>query len=67
MGLARDQGEGIPRMFSEMEDAFLPRPEIETDGRDVSVIQLTARVFWDRGDVSRWISELQARWRKIDR
>ena len=38
IGLARDQGEGIPRMFSEMEDAFLPRPEIETDGRDVCVI-----------------------------
>ena len=26
LGLTRDQGEGIPRMFAEMEDAFLPAP-----------------------------------------
>ncbi|MFM7548190.1 MAG: ATP-binding protein [Cyanobacteriota bacterium] len=29
LGLTRDQGEGIPRMFAEMEDAFLPAPRIE--------------------------------------
>ena len=28
LGFAKDQGEGIPRMFAEMEDAFLPRPEV---------------------------------------
>ena len=37
IGVARDQGEGIPRMFAEMEDAFLPRPEIEVSPRNVSV------------------------------
>lgn len=37
IGVARDQGEGIPRMFAEMEDAFLPRPEIEASPRNVSV------------------------------
>ena len=33
----RDQGEGIPRMFAEMADAFLPQPKIETSQRGVSV------------------------------
>ncbi len=37
LGLARDQGEGIPRMFAEMEDAFLPRPDIEVGARGVRV------------------------------
>ncbi len=37
LGLARDQGEGIPRMFAEMADAFLPQPEIQTNHRGVSV------------------------------
>ena len=37
IGVARDQGEGIPRMFAEMEDAFLPRPEIEVSPCNVSV------------------------------
>ena len=33
----RDQGEGIPRMFAEMVDAFLPQPDIEASPRGVSV------------------------------
>ncbi len=37
LGLARDQGEGIPRMFAEMEDAFLPRPDIDATNRNVTV------------------------------
>lgn len=55
LGVARDQGEGIPRMFAEMEDAFLPRPEIAAGARGVTVTlrntpTLTAA---DRGFVSR--------------
>jgi ATP-dependent DNA helicase RecG len=38
LGIARDQGEGIPRMFAEMEDAFLPKPEIEASQRGVDVV-----------------------------
>lgn len=38
LGYARDQGEGVPRMFAEMEDAFLPLPEIEVVGQSVKVI-----------------------------
>jgi ATP-dependent DNA helicase RecG len=37
LGMARDQGEGIPRMFAEMADAFLPRPVITSEDRSLSV------------------------------
>ncbi|NQW63077.1 MAG: putative DNA binding domain-containing protein, partial [Deltaproteobacteria bacterium] len=37
LGVAREQGEGIPRMFAEMEDAFLPQPEIAVGRRSVTV------------------------------
>ncbi|MXX41141.1 MAG: hypothetical protein F4Z85_24330 [Gemmatimonadetes bacterium] len=37
LGFARDQGEGIPRMFAEMKDAFLPQPSIEATNRSVTV------------------------------
>jgi len=38
LGLTRDQGEGIPRMFAEMADAFLPTPRIDPTPRSVSVV-----------------------------
>ena len=38
LGYARDQGEGLPRMFAEMEDAFLPLPEVKISGQGVTVI-----------------------------
>ena len=38
LGFARDQGEGIPRMFTEMKDAFLPQPSIEATNRSVTVV-----------------------------
>jgi ATP-dependent DNA helicase RecG len=34
LGLVRDQGEGIPRMFAEMAGLFLPAPTIEVSTRD---------------------------------
>ena len=37
LGFAREQGEGIPRMFAEMADAFLPQPEIRTTDRYVAI------------------------------
>ncbi len=37
LGYAKDQGEGIPRMFAEMADAFLPRPDVEVQGQQVMV------------------------------
>ena len=38
LGHARDQGEGIPRMFAEMEDAFLAPPEMSVASRQVRVV-----------------------------
>ncbi len=38
LGLTRDQGEGIPRIFAEMADTFLPKPRIESCPRNVSVV-----------------------------
>ena len=37
LGQARDQGEGLPRMFAEMEGAFLPRPVVEVKGQHTVV------------------------------
>jgi ATP-dependent DNA helicase RecG len=38
LGLMREQGEGIPRMFAEMADRFLPVPEIDARLGEVRVV-----------------------------
>jgi ATP-dependent DNA helicase RecG len=59
LGLTRDQGEGIPRMFAEMEDAFLPAPRIEPTARNVTVVldNTTTLTEADRSFVERLASE----------
>jgi ATP-dependent DNA helicase RecG len=59
LGLTRDQGEGIPRMFAEMEDAFLPAPRIEPTVRNVSVVlgNTTTLTEADRTFVERLAAE----------
>ncbi|MEB3317915.1 MAG: ATP-binding protein, partial [Cyanobacteriota bacterium] len=59
LGLTRDQGEGIPRMFAEMEDAFLPAPRIEPTPRNVTVVlgNTTTLTEADRSFVERLASE----------
>jgi ATP-dependent DNA helicase RecG len=59
LGLTRDQGEGIPRMFAEMEDAFLPAPRIEPTHRNVTVVlgNTTTLTEADRTFVERLASE----------
>lgn len=59
LGLTRDQGEGIPRMFAEMEDAFLPAPRIEPTARNVTVVlgNTTTLTEADRSLVERLASE----------
>ena len=37
LGIMRDQGEGIPRMFAEMEGLFLPAPSIDARPREFLV------------------------------
>ena len=55
LGLTRDQGEGIPRMFAEMADAFLPTPSIDPTPRGVSVVLRNTTTLGedDRAFVSR--------------
>ena len=59
LGLTRDQGEGIPRMFAEMEDAFLPAPRIEPTARNLTVVlgNTTTLTEADRSFVERLASE----------
>jgi ATP-dependent DNA helicase RecG len=59
LGLTRDQGEGIPRMFAEMEDAFLPAPRIEPTARNLSVVlgNTTTLTEADRSFVERLAAE----------
>ncbi len=59
LGLTRDQGEGIPRMFAEMEDAFLPAPRIEPTPRNVMVVlrNPTTLTEADRAFVARLAAE----------
>ncbi|MCP9895387.1 hypothetical protein KBZ20_16605 [Vulcanococcus limneticus Candia 3F8] len=56
---SRNQGEGIPRMFAEMEDALLPAPRIEPTARNVSVVlgNTTTLTEADRSFVERLASE----------
>ena len=55
----RDQGEGIPRMFAEMEGAFLPTPVIEARAREFRVtLRNTPTLSWaDRNFVASLGSE----------
>ena len=59
LGLTRDQGEGIPRMFAEMEDAFLPAPRIEPTSRNLTVVlgNTTTLTEADRTFVERLAAE----------
>jgi len=45
LGLVRDQGEGIPRMFAEMEGLFLPQPTITSSKRAFSVVLSNTPTF----------------------
>lgn len=45
LGLARDQGEGVPRIFAEMEGAFLPKPEIQVEGHRLVVVLRNTLTF----------------------
>jgi ATP-dependent DNA helicase RecG len=55
LGMARDQGEGIPRMFAEMADAFLPTPQIDSSPRGVTVALLNTTILTeaDRSFITR--------------
>ena len=52
LGLMREQGEGIPRMFEEMQVSFLPMPELDADGGWFRVILRNTPIF--QATDSRW-------------
>ena len=45
LGLMREQGEGIPRMFEEMQVSFLPMPELDADGGWFRVVLRSTPIF----------------------
>ena len=47
LGFMRDQGEGLPRMFAEMEGLFLPRPELEAHNHEVRLTLRNTPIITD--------------------
>ena len=47
LGFMRDQGEGIPRMFAEMETSFLAAPDLRVGPRDLTVTLRNTLVLTD--------------------
>lgn len=45
LGLMREQGEGIPRMFEEMQVSFLPMPTLDVDGGWFRVVLQNTPIF----------------------
>jgi len=52
LGLMREQGEGIPRMFEEMQVSYLPMPELDADGGWFRVVLRSTPIF--QSTDSRW-------------
>jgi len=45
VGIMREEGEGIPRMFDEMESSYLALPDFEMDAREFTVILRNEPIF----------------------
>jgi ATP-dependent DNA helicase RecG len=58
MGIMREQGEGIPRIFEEMEGSYLPLPELAVIG-STFVLTLRNQPIFDVGD-PQWVRHLQS-------
>jgi len=58
IGLMRDQGEGIPRMFEEMEVSFLPVPELDVVAGKFRVVLRNEPIF--RGADPAWSRAVRA-------
>ncbi|MGA2083781.1 MAG: ATP-binding protein [Holophaga sp.] len=54
LGLMREQGEGMPRLFEEMETSWLPMPELKLEGGLFMVILRNTPVF--EGGRPEWIT-----------
>lgn len=49
-GIMREEGEGIPRMYEEMEESFLKQPEFHVEQTLFSVTLRNQPIFADVGD-----------------
>lgn len=58
LGVMRDQGEGIPRMFEEMESSFLPLPELDLVSGRFRVVLRNHPIF--RTDDPAWPKAVRA-------
>jgi ATP-dependent DNA helicase RecG len=58
LGVMRDQGEGIPRMFEEMESSFLPLPTLDVVADRFSVVLQNNPIF--RIDDPKWPQAVRA-------
>lgn len=58
LGVMRDQGEGIPRMFEEMESSFLPLPELDVTAGRFRVLLRKDPIF--RTDDPAWPQAVRA-------
>jgi ATP-dependent DNA helicase RecG len=58
LGVMRDQGEGIPRMFEEMEGSFLSLPELDVIGGRFRVVLRKAPIFTT--DDPEWLRSVRA-------
>jgi ATP-dependent DNA helicase RecG len=56
LGFMRDQGEGIPRMFGEMETSFLPQPILDATANEFSVVLRNTPVITP--ETSKWLASL---------
>ena len=55
--MMREQGEGIPRIFEEMEQSYLPLPDIAADRHSFTIILRNTPIF-DTGD-SAWVEHVR--------
>lgn len=47
LGFVRERGEGLPRMFQETEESFLPSPELKAEGKFFKVFLRNTVIFDD--------------------
>ena len=57
LAMMREQGEGIPRIFEEMEQSYLPMPDLVADRHSFMIILRNTPIF-DTGDTA-WVEHVR--------
>jgi ATP-dependent DNA helicase RecG len=68
LGFVRERGEGLPRVFEEVEESCLPAPELSADGSFFKIVLRNTPIFDD--ETMRWLKQfplekLNARQRRV--